>query len=110
MNLKTKLTFLAILLLNLTMIAQSNFTLKGTVVSGTDNSPIPGASVIIKDSTKGTTTDFDGLFSLEVKQGDVLQVSFMGFETKLITVTDQREITISLNEEQNLLDEVVVIG
>ncbi|MDV7186446.1 TonB-dependent receptor [Lutibacter sp. TH_r2] len=110
MNLKFKLTIIAVLLLNFTIIAQSSYLLKGTVVSSADNMPIPGASVIIKDSTKGTTTDFDGVFSLEVKQGDVLQVSFMGFGTKFIPIISQNSLNITLAEEQNVLDEVVVIG
>ncbi|WP_090125925.1 SusC/RagA family TonB-linked outer membrane protein [Lutibacter oricola] len=110
MNLKFKLTIIAVVLLNFTMMAQSSYLLKGTVVSSTDNSPIPGSSIIIKDTTKGTTTDFDGVFALQVKQGDVLQVSFIGFETKLITITNQKNISISLAEAQNVLDEVVVIG
>ncbi|MDV7186441.1 TonB-dependent receptor [Lutibacter sp. TH_r2] len=110
MNLKFKLTIIAVLLLNFTIIAQSAYLLNGTVVSSTDNSPVPGASVIIKDSSKGTTTDFDGVFALEVKQGDVIQISFMGFATKSITITNQKNLTISLSEEASALDEVVVVG
>jgi TonB-linked SusC/RagA family outer membrane protein len=110
MNLKIKLTILLILLLNVTLIAQNSYVLRGTVVAGVNNDPIPGASLLIKNSTKGTSTDFDGNFQLEVKLGDVLQVSFVGFETKEVIISNQNDISIKLAEAQNVLDEVVVIG
>lgn len=109
MNLKIKLTLLLILLLNVSLIAQNSYELKGTVGTGI-NDPIPGVSLLIKDSSKGTSTDFDGNFQLNVTVGDVVQVSFVGFKTKEIIITGQNNISISLEEEQNMLDEVVVIG
>ncbi|MCF6181280.1 TonB-dependent receptor [Lutibacter sp.] len=110
MNLKSKLTIIAVLLLNLSLIAQTSYPIKGTVLSAADNSPVPGVNVIIKGSAKGTTSDFDGVFSLDVKKGDVLQFSFLGFETKSITINNQKNLNITLKEQQNVLDEVVVIG
>ncbi|MBI9042102.1 MAG: TonB-dependent receptor [Lutibacter sp.] len=110
MNLKIKLTLLVILMLNITLMAQSSFTINGTVLSQTDNSPIPGASIIIKGSTKGASTDFDGNFSLNVASGDVLEVSFLGFTTKLVPIANQKQLTIVLAESTNTLDEIVVVG
>ncbi len=97
-------------MINITLMAQSSFTLTGTVLSQTDNSPIPGASVIIKGSTKGASTDFDGKFSLSVKSGDILEVSFMGFATKAVPIVNQKQISVILAEAANTLEEVVVIG
>ena len=110
MNLKIKLTLLVILMLNITLMAQSSFTVNGTVLSQSDNLPIPGASIIIKGSTKGASTDFDGKFSLNVASGDILEVSFLGFTTKLVPVANQKQLTIVLAESTNTLEEVVVIG
>ena len=110
MNLKIKLTLIVILMLNITLMAQESFTIKGTVLSEDDNMPIPGVSVIIQNTTKGTSTDFDGIFSLDVKQGDILVTSFLGFKTKLVPITNQKSITIVLAEDTSQLDEVIVIG
>lgn len=110
MNLKIKLTILVMLMLNITLMAQGSFTITGKVLSQTDNSPIPGASVLIKGSTKGASTDFDGVLSLNVSTGDVLEVSFLGFTTKLVPVGNQKELTIVLAESTNTLDEIVVVG
>ena len=97
-------------MLNITLMAQSSFTVNGTVLSQSDNLPIPGASIIIKGSTKGASTDFDGKFSLNVASGDILEVSFLGFTTKLVPVANQKQLTIVLAESTNTLEEVVVIG
>ncbi|MEX1381932.1 MAG: TonB-dependent receptor [Lutibacter sp.] len=110
MNLKIKLTLILILMINITVLAQSSFTLKGKVVSQEDNLPVPGVNILIKNSTKGTSTDFDGIYTLEVTSGDVLEFSFLGFVTKSITITDQRELNVSLSPDTSALDEVVVVG
>lgn len=110
MNLKIKLTLVVILMLNISLIAQESFTLQGTVLSATDNMPIPGVSLIIKNTTRGTSTDFDGIFSLDVKEGEVLVASFIGFKTQFITIGKERKISIVLTEEASALDEVVVVG
>jgi len=110
MNLKIKLTLILILVINITVLAQSSFTLKGKVVSQEDNLPVPGVNILIKNSTKGTSTDFDGIYTLEVTSGDVLEYSFLGFATKSITITNQRELNVSLAPDTSALDEVVVVG
>ena len=110
MNLKIKLTLLVLLMLNITIMAQSSYTATGTVLSQTDNSPIPGASIVVKGTTKGASTDFDGKFSLDVKSGDVLEISFMGFATKTVAITNQKQLKVVLTEAANALEEVVVVG
>ena len=70
--------------------------------------PIPGANVVLKGTATGTITDADGHFTLQVKAGDVLEVSFVGFETQQVAVNDQTEITVTMKEDAKSLSEVVV--
>ncbi|MGB2129625.1 MAG: TonB-dependent receptor, partial [Flavicella sp.] len=79
----------------------------GTVVDGNKN-PLPGASVVIKGTTTGATTDFDGQFAIKASKGDVLVVSFIGFNTEEVTY-EGGSIEVVLQEGQ-VLDEVLVTG
>lgn len=72
--------------------------------------PIPGVSVLIKGSTMGTQTDFDGNFSLRSKVGDKLVFSFLGMKNSEITVDSRASYNVVLKEDAAQLDEVVVIG
>ncbi|WP_299555948.1 TonB-dependent receptor [Seonamhaeicola sp.] len=110
MNLKLKLTLITILFFNIVLIAQNGITVKGTVVSATDNIPIPGVNVIVVNTTTGTTTDFDGAYQIQVNEGDVLQFSYVGFQSQTVIVGDQTTINVSLAEDLAQLDEVVVVG
>lgn len=110
MNLKFKLTLITILFFNVVMIAQNGITVSGTVVSATDNIPIPGVNVIVVNTTTGTTTDFDGAYQLKVNKGDVLQFSYVGFQSQTVIVGEQTTINVSLAEDLAQLDEVVVVG
>ncbi|WP_406684665.1 SusC/RagA family TonB-linked outer membrane protein [Seonamhaeicola sp. MEBiC1930] len=110
MNFKIKLTLIAVLFFNAVMIAQGGITVKGTVVSGTDNVPIPGVNVIVLNTTKGTTTDFDGGYQIEVEKGDVIQYSYVGFVSQSIIVGDQTTVDVSLAEDLAQLDEIVVVA
>ena len=107
---KTKLTFIVMLLCSFAMFAQESITIKGTVVSGIDNIPIPGVNVVILGTTTGTSTDFDGNYQIQASAGDVLQFSYLGFKTKLVTVGSQTLVNVALEEDRSELDEVVVIG
>lgn len=91
------------LLMTTTVFAQQS----GMVVNQ-NNEPLPGASVVIKGTTTGTTTDFDGKFSINISQGDVLIVSYVGFSTNEVTF-DGGDLTVVLNEGE-ALDEVLVTG
>ena len=110
MSLKIKLVFIGMLLFSAINYAQESITVKGNVISKTDNEPILGANIIIEGTTKGTSTDFDGNYTIKVKPGAVLQFSYLGFKTKTVAVTDQKTINVALDEDSNILDEIVVVG
>ena len=92
------------------------FTSAQTIdVSGNVNDnagiPIPGANVIVKNTSKGAITDFDGNFIISgVEIGSTITVSYIGYITKEIVVTDNSKLTIQLEEDLAQLDEIVVIG
>ncbi len=107
-SLQKPLVFLFLLcLFPLGAMAQS--TVKGTV-NDDSGEPIIGASVVEKGTTNGTVTDFDGNFSLNVKSGATLVVSYIGYTTQEIAVNGQSTINVTLKEDNALLDEVVVVG
>ncbi|MDD5991774.1 MAG: TonB-dependent receptor, partial [Prevotellaceae bacterium] len=85
-------------------------TRKVTGVVNDAMGPIIGASVKIKGTTTGVATDFDGNFSLNVQPGATLVVSYIGYVTKEIKVGSQTTLSITLEEDKKLLDEVVVVG
>ena len=88
-----------------------NMQIKGTVVSGTDNEPLPGVNVVVKgNTTVGTITDIDGVFHLSVPGDAVLTVSYIGFKTQDVNVGNRPELKIVLEEDTETLDEVVVVG
>ena len=110
MNLKTKLTFIALLMFSISIFAQENYALKGKVLSKIDNLPIPGVNVLVVGTANGVSTDFDGNYQIQVKEGDVIQFSYVGFKTQLVTIGNQTEVNLTLEEDTSVLDEVVVIG
>ncbi|WP_431122112.1 SusC/RagA family TonB-linked outer membrane protein [Flagellimonas flava] len=92
-------------------ITAQSFTVSGTVIDQALNEPLPGVNVILKNSTNGTTTDFDGNFTLaNVSVGDVLVFSYISFRTQEVTITSSNPLTIYMQEDVSNLDEVVVIG
>ncbi len=104
----TRILFLIVILLPLSLLAQN--TIIGTVIDN-DGFPLPGATVLEKNVTNGTTTDFDGNFQLTLKEsGATISVSFVGFKTKEIFVGDEKNISIQLDLSSEALDEVIVIG
>lgn len=74
------------------------------------NKPLPGVSIVDKQSRRGTVTDAEGQFALEVGQGATLVFSFIGFATQEISVGTQSTLTVQLKEEANQLSEVVAVG
>ena len=86
-------------------------TLKGVVLDGSSSQPLPGVNVLVQGTTNGVTTDFDGNFTLtNIKKGDRIVFSYIGFKDETITYENQNSITISLQEDQKELKDVVVIG
>lgn len=101
-----KLLFL-FLLLPFSVFAQS--TLEGVVLDKATGQPIPGVNVNVQGGTNGTSTDFDGKFKLtNLKSGDKITASFIGYVSATVGFSGQKTISISLDEDANLLKEVVV--
>jgi len=86
---------------------QSNIS--GTITDGTGQ-PLPGANVLVKGTTMGTQSDFDGNYTIQASPNDVLIFSYIGFTTQSIPVGNQTNINVTLNEDASILDEVVVTG
>lgn len=91
------------------MITQQSKKVSG-VVTDSAGEPIPGANVVQKGTTNGTSTDMDGKYTLDVPNNATLVVSFIGYTTKEIKVGSQSVLNISLDEEAIGLNEVVAIG
>ena len=97
------------LLVNISLFAQDGYNLTGTVTDET-NMPVPGANVVIQNTTTGTSTDFDGNYSITVKNGDVLEFSYIGYAKKSVTINGQQTLDVVLAEDASQLEEVVVVG
>ncbi len=96
-------------MLPLGLLAQN--TLKGVVLDGSSKQTLPGVNVLVAGTTNGVTTDFDGNFTLtNIKKGDRIVFSYIGFKDETITYENQNTITITLQEDQKELKDVVVIG
>lgn len=98
---------LVLMFLSISMMAQK-VPVSGTVSDQTG--PVIGASVIEKGTTNGTMTDNDGHFTLTVSKGAVIEISSIGYKTQEITVGAQTNFTVTLSEDNEFLDEVVVVG
>lgn len=77
-------------------------------VTDVSNNPLPGVSVLIKGTTRGVSTDFDGKYTIKVKNGDILEFSFLGMKIKQVKVNEQKVINVVLEEDDTILEEVVV--
>ena len=91
-----------------------NFSLAQETISGTvsdENGPLPGATVLVKGTTNGTQTDFDGNYTLSgVSEGDVLEFSYIGYEASELVYDQNSNLSTILIEDAKALDEVVVVG
>lgn len=99
-----KQCFALFMFLSIMLVAQAQ-TVQGTV---TDESgvPLPGATVVVLETNQGTTTDFDGNYSINASNGQTLAISFVGYTTQQLVVSDNSDFNIALQED--LLEEVVV--
>ncbi len=110
MKLTKQLFFtISMMLLSYTAFGQNGLT--GQVIDN-NNMPLPGVSVVIKGTTAGTITDFDGNYNLNTELSDstLLVFSYVGFKTQEIVVDGQSVINVLMEEDTSLLDEVVVVG
>ena len=89
-------------------VAQTNIT--GKVISGENNSPLPGVNVTVKGTTTGTTTGGDGTYSLGAPANSTLVFSFIGFVSEEVAVGNRTAVDVTLNPDIKSLSEVVVIG
>ncbi len=102
-----KLKTILILIFLPTIIVAQNLSLKGNIVEAKSNEPLPGATLLIKGTLNGKTSDFDGNFEINTKIGDTLVVSFLGMITQEVLVFSS-PITIKLEDDIDQLDEVLV--
>lgn len=91
-------------------ITQQKKAISGVIFDGGMNEPLIGANVIVKGTTNGTVTDIDGKFSLEANPNDILVISSIGFKTIEIKASEAAKGKITLQEDSQALDEVVVVG
>ncbi|RIW18550.1 TonB-dependent receptor [Algoriphagus lacus] len=104
------LTFLMCLLYLGTASAQTR-EVSGVVISGEDNFPLPGVSILVKGTTTGTVTDVDGKFRINVASDQsVLVFSFIGFSSQEVVVGAQSTLNITLSPDTKALEEIVVVG
>ena len=102
---KKTLSLLLSLLFGVILQAQT------TVITGTvsdQTGPLPGASIVVKGTTNGTTSDFDGNYTIEANAGDILVFSFIGYKDQEVTIGDNTTINVTLEEDALAFDEVVV--
>lgn len=101
------------LLLSLIMVMglyAQTMTVTGVVMAEGEPDPVIGANVMVKGTTNGTITDFDGNFVLEAKKGDVLVFSYMGYKSTELTVQNAGPVKVTLASDNVMLDEVVAVG
>lgn len=108
-NIKYYLSLIGVILF-LPIYGQETLNLTGTVTEADTGGPIPAVSIVVKNTTNGTTTDFDGNYSITVNSDAILIASYIGFVTQEIPVNGKTEINFSLAEDLQQLNEVVVIG
>lgn len=106
---KLKLLFLLLIFVPIGLLAQVQIT--GTVTSADDGMPLPGASIVVKGTTTGTTTDFDGIYTLDDVASDAILVfSYIGFLSAEVPVNGQSTINLAMQADAQQLDEVILTG
>lgn len=108
MRLKSKWIFSLLVVLSMQFAFAQEKTITGKVTDNTG--PIPGANVLIKGTTFGVQTDFDGAFSIKAKTGDVLVFSYLGMKDKEVVVGTKTSINVNLESSTKELDEVVIVA
>ena len=101
---------LAVLCMPLALASQPKTITVDGQVSDENGEPLAGATVRIEDSQTGTVTDGEGRYRIKVQSDGALVFSFMGYETRILTVRGSRQLNVALEPDLNLLDEIVVVG
>ena len=101
-----KKMFVMIVALLVSTIAFAQGTISGSVTDGSTGDPLPGASVLVKGTTNGVTADFDGNFTITANSGDVLVISYLGFQT--LEVAAKNGMSVELEPSTTQLEEIVL--
>jgi TonB-linked SusC/RagA family outer membrane protein len=109
---KTRIFLIIVCLSALASVVTAQTTVTGRVLDGAaNNEPAIGASVLVAGTQVGTITDIDGNFSLEVPEGKfILQISMVGYKTQVVNIRGKERVDVTLQEDAQLMDEVVVVG
>jgi len=91
------------------LLTYAQTQVSGTIV-GSDGQPIPGATVLVQGTDNGTTSDFDGNFSIKVETGQILEISYIGYTNQIIPFIGQDSISVTLTDNVDQLDEIVITG
>ena len=105
---KLKLLLLAFMVIFASFASAQDIT--SGILTDEQNMPIPGVNILVKGTTKGTLTDFDGKYTISASDGDVLIFSYIGYTTVEVKFTGQSLLDVQLLEDTAKLGEVVVIG
>lgn len=106
-------TFLNAILLCVFLVPAILFaqtTVMGTVTDGASAGPLPGVNVLVKGTTNGTSTDFNGKYTLTVENGDTIIFSYVGFVTREIIFNGETTLDVVLDEDAAQLDEIILVG
>lgn len=106
-NITKRILFFIIILFSSFTYSQIKITGKVTDETG---SPLPGVNILLKGTQKGTSSDFDGNYTIELPNKGTLEFSYLGYETKMVSVKDQKVINIKMEPSSETIDEIVVIG
>ena len=107
---KKLLSVLFMLSFTFAAVWAQNIQVKGTVVSGSDDYPLPGVNVVVKGTTTGVITDIDGNFTISVPSDATLTFTYVGFKAQDVAVNGQTTLNVVLQEDMETLEEVVVVG
>jgi TonB-linked SusC/RagA family outer membrane protein len=98
-----------LILMSVGHFALAQSTITGTVTDA-NGEPLIGANVLVENTDRGIVTDLDGNFTLEASEGEVLVISYLGYSTTRVPITNQTNYNITLQEDSATLDEIVVVG
>nr|WP_083702120.1 TonB-dependent receptor [Mangrovimonas sp. DI 80] len=109
MYMKAKIILLTFLLFSFEVFCQE-ITVSGAITSAEDGMPLIGVNIIVKGTTRGATTDFDGRYTINVSKGEQLEFTSLGLKPVTITVGDDTIINVVMEEDIESLGEIVVVG
>lgn len=105
-----KLIMTLLLFMCATFLSFAQQTITGVVTTSGDSQPLPGVTILLKGTITGTTTDFDGNFSINAPLNGVLIFSYIGFVTQELSINNKTTLTVKLQQDVSQLDEIVVVG